>query len=184
MVAPAYGTLPAGVQVERARYLEIRDKDGFGLVTVLELLSPSNKYTGDDHEQYLRKRLEVLHSRTHLVEVDLLRGGGRMPLDGLPDCDYCALVSRIAERPRVGVWAWRLRDPIPPIPIPLRDGDADVTLDLQLALTTTYERGYFRVKVAYDRPCRPALRDDDQSWADELIRAAAGRAAKNGLSSH
>ena len=172
VVAPAYGTLPAGVQVERARYLEIRDKDGFGLVTVLELLSPSNKYTGDDNEQYLRKRLEVLHSRTHLVEVDLLRGGGRMPLDGLPDCDYCALVSRIAERPRVGVWAWRLRDPIPPIPIPLRDGDADVTLDLKAVIDQIYDGGRYGSYI-YSRLPEPRLSPDDAAWAATFVPTTA-----------
>ncbi len=167
VAAPAYGTLPVGVQVERARFLEIRDKEGFGLVTVIELLSPSNKYAGDDHEQYLQKRWEVLRSRTHFVELDLLRGGGRMPLDGLPDCDYCAIVSRVEERPRVGIWSWRLRDAIPPVPIPLREGDADVFLDIKAVMDQVYDGGRYG-KYIYSGPPEPRLAPDDMAWAAQF----------------
>ena len=41
-------------------------------MTVIELLSPTNKYAGPHREQYLGKRKELLQSR-HLVELDLLR---------------------------------------------------------------------------------------------------------------
>jgi hypothetical protein len=170
--APAYGTLPGGVQVERARFLEIRDKDGFGLVTVVELLSPSNKYAGDDHEQYLRKRWEVLRSRTHLVEIDLLRGGGRMPLDGLPDCDYCALVSRAEERPRVGMWPWRLRDPVPSVPIPLHAGDPDAMLDIKAVIDQVYDGGGYGNYI-YSGPPEPRLAPDDAAWAAAFLPATA-----------
>src|SRR5271157_4366954 len=63
--------LPA-VDVERQRYIEIRDRRNRSLVTVIELLSPSNKRSGPDREQYLTKRVEILASPTHLVEIDLL----------------------------------------------------------------------------------------------------------------
>src|SRR5208337_4659432 len=74
--------------VERVPFLEIRDRVGRELITVVELLSPSNKRPGDDREQYLTKRRELLRSRAHLVEIDLLRGGAAMPLKNRPDCDY------------------------------------------------------------------------------------------------
>lgn len=174
VVAPAYGTLPVGIQVERARFLEIRDKEGFGLVTVIELLSPSNKYAGDDHEQYLRKRWEVLRSRTHFVELDLLRGGGRMPLDGIPECDYCALVCRVEERPRVGIWSWHLRDPIPSVPIPLREGDADVLLDIKVVLDQVYDGGRY-ANYVYAGPPEPRLSPDDTAWAAQFLPAVGER---------
>ena len=172
VAAPAYGTLPAGGQVERARFLEIRDRRGFKVVTVLELLSPSNKYAGDDHEQYLRKRWEVLRSRTHFVEIDLLRGAGRMPLDGLPECDYCALVSRVEERPRVGIWAWKLRDPIPPVPIPLLEGDADVMLDTKAVIDQVYDGGRYGNYIYSDLP-EPRLSPDDAAWAATFVPTTA-----------
>src|SRR5262249_16412362 len=151
-----------------ARFLEIRDKDGFGLVTVIELLSPSNKYAGDDHEQYLQKRWEILRSRTHLVEVDMLRGGGRMPLDGLQECDYCAFVSRVEERPRVGIWSWRLRDAIPNIPIPLHEGDPDLLLDVKAVIDQVYDGGRFGNYISSGLP-EPRLKPDDAAWAAQFI---------------
>jgi len=65
--------VPLSVDVERHTFLEIRDCDNRQLVTVLELLSPSNKRPGPDREQYLAKRQQLLASSVHLVELDLLR---------------------------------------------------------------------------------------------------------------
>ena len=48
--------------IERVPFLEIRDRLGRELITVVGLLSPSNKRSGDDREQYLAKRREVLLS--------------------------------------------------------------------------------------------------------------------------
>jgi hypothetical protein len=90
--APAKVRLPA-VEVQRLSFIEIRDRDGWQRVTVIELLSPANKYAGPDREQYLAKRRELLASPVHFVEIDLLRGGPRMPMQDLPECDYCVLVS-------------------------------------------------------------------------------------------
>src|SRR5262249_49705077 len=118
--APAYGRLPDSVDVERHAFLEVRDRQSRELVTVLELLSPANKYQRPDRETYLAKRRHFLASPVHLVEIDLLRGGPRMPIEDLPDCDYCVMVSRSQERPRVGLWPIRLRERLPVIPIPLR----------------------------------------------------------------
>ncbi len=81
-------------------------------MTVIELLSPTNKYAGPDREQYLVKRRELLASPVHFVEIDLLRGGPRMPMQDLPECDYCVLVSRVETRLDAGLWPIRLREPI------------------------------------------------------------------------
>ena len=99
---PADRRFGDAVDTERVQYLVIRDREGRDLVTVIELLSAANKYAGPDREQYLGKRNEILRSRAPLVEIDLLRGGPRMPPDDLPTCDYCAVVSRVEERPRAG----------------------------------------------------------------------------------
>lgn len=72
-------TLPS-LDRERVPFVEIRDRESRRLVTVIELLSPSNKRPGGDREQYLAKRSDLLASPTHLVEIDLIRGGRRMPM--------------------------------------------------------------------------------------------------------
>jgi hypothetical protein len=114
--APVQVTIADAVEIERIGHLTIRDRDGNDLICVIELLSPTNKYAGPDREQYLGKRREFLRSRAHFVEIDLLRGGPRMPPEELPTCDYCAIVSRVESRPKAGVWPWRLRIPCPQSP--------------------------------------------------------------------
>ncbi len=73
-------------------FIEIRDSEDRNLITVIELLSPANKQSGSDREQYLAKRRLLLSGNVHLVEIDLLRGGTRMPVEGLSDCQYCVMV--------------------------------------------------------------------------------------------
>src|SRR5258708_6225853 len=101
LVAPAEVGVPA-VDYETLPFLEIRDRDSRELVTVVELLSPSNKYAGPDREQYLAKARKLQRSWVHFVEIDLLRGGPRMPWLDMPPCDYCAVVSRYERRPPAG----------------------------------------------------------------------------------
>ena len=84
--------------LERIPFLEIRDREQRELITVIELLSPSNKRPGSDREQYLGKRREYLHSAAHLVEIDLLRGWKPMPALGRPECDYSIMVSQAEKR--------------------------------------------------------------------------------------
>lgn len=108
--APFHGRIPVAVDVEKLSFVEIRDRRDRQLVTVLELLSPPNKRPGPDREQYLAKRRQLLAGNVHLVEIDLLRGGPRMPVEDLPDCDYCIVVSRVEKRPDVGIWPIRLRE--------------------------------------------------------------------------
>jgi uncharacterized protein DUF4058 len=74
------------VDRERLSYVEIRGRRDRELVTVVELLSPANKYAGPDREQYLAKRMELPNGPVHLVEIDLLRGGPPLPAPGRPDC--------------------------------------------------------------------------------------------------
>ncbi len=51
------------------------------LVTTIEVLSPSNKRPGTEGwDLYQRKRQSLLLGDTNLVEIDLLRGGTRMPM--------------------------------------------------------------------------------------------------------
>ena len=59
-------------------FLEIRRRRGkeVRLVAVIEILSPSNKKVGHaSRDVYIDKQRKVLGSDTHLIEIDLLRGG-------------------------------------------------------------------------------------------------------------
>jgi hypothetical protein len=169
--APVYAQIPPAVDVERSSFLELRDRQSRELITVIELLSPSNKRIGPDREQYIAKRRQLLASGVHLVEIDLLRGGTRMPMEDLPQCDYYAMVSRAEERPKVGVWPVRLRDPLPKIPIPLRGDNPPANLDLQAALHHIYDAAGYQYYVYQGRP-NPLLHPDDAAWAAQFVPAS------------
>jgi hypothetical protein len=169
--APAIGRVPLVVDVERHTYLEIRDRGNRQLVTVLELLSPSNKRPGPDREQYLAKRQQLLTSSVHLVELDLLRGGQRLPMENLPPCDYCVMVSRYEDPPNVGLWPLGLRDKLPTIPIPLLAQERAV-LDLQSALHRVYDAAGYEDHIYANEPS-PPLQGADAEWARRLIASVA-----------
>src|ERR1700722_14994612 len=83
--APATVFVQDGVDEVPQRFLEIRDRQTRQVITVLELLSPSNKDPNGDREQYWKK-IRLLLSRTGvgMVEIDLLRGGSRLPWKEMP----------------------------------------------------------------------------------------------------
>jgi hypothetical protein len=163
--APVRVHLPWPV-IEEQAFLEIRDRSSRELVTVLELISPTNK--GRHRDQYLFKRDRILVSTAHLVEIDLLRGGEPLPAPDRPECDYSVLVSRAEIRPEAEYWPIRLREPLPMVPIPLRGPDRDAVIDLQSLLHAVYDAGRYANYIYEARPS-PPLRPEDEAWASELL---------------
>lgn len=152
----------------RETRIEILHRPERSLVAVLEVLSPTNK-TGDGFQQYRAKRKTVLMQKVHLVELDLLVGGDRLPLlRPLPLADYYAFVSRSDNRPNCEVYAWTIHEPLPTIPIPLRAPDPDILLDLGKVFQKTFARGRYARSLAYgQRPAAP-LNDSAAQWAATL----------------
>jgi hypothetical protein len=139
------------------RHIEILHRPDHTLVAVLELLSPANKENPGRH-LYLDKRNGLIPHPVHLVELDLLLKGQRLPLEEeLPPGDYYALVSRWDRRPECDVYAWTLRDPLPALPIPLLPPDADVWFDLAAVFAQTYQRGRYARSIDYAVPPAVAL---------------------------
>jgi Protein of unknown function (DUF4058) len=167
VAAPVELSLP-NVEVEKHSSLEIRDRRSRRLVTVLELLSPTNKASGPDRDEYIAKRGSLLIRSTHLVEIDLRRGGERPYPPKLPKCDYYVLVSRDQDRPKVGVWPLGLRDRLPVIPIPLTPPDADVLLDLQALLDRVYDAADYG-KYVYGEVPDPPLSAEEAAWARQFV---------------
>jgi hypothetical protein len=134
---------------EEESAIYIREAGTEQLVTVIEILSYSNKTAGvAKRARYLLKRHEMLNSGVHLVEIDLLRWGQR-PIQTLPDQPYHILVSRADERPHTKVWSFSFSDPIPTTPIPLIGPDEYVPLPLQTTLETIYSARNFRRRLDY-----------------------------------
>jgi hypothetical protein len=167
--APAQVQIPVQ-DVLRVPFIEIRDRLGRELITVLELLSPSNKRSGPDREQYLAKRGQLLKRGAHFVEIDLLRGGRPMPLRDRPRCDYSVLVSRATARPWAGFRPVRLRQRLPVIPIPLAPQDPNARIDLQEILHHVYDATGYEDFIYAGRP-DPPLSSRDAAWARKFLPA-------------
>lgn len=151
--------------------VEIRDVAHRQLVTAIEILSPANK-RGVGRRKYLAKRRRLLLSAAHLLEIDLLRLGQRLPMrDALPPVPYFVCVSRAELRPAVDVWPITLREALPKVPVPLLADDPDVELDLQRAFTTIYDALGYDLAVNYSNPPEVPLAAEDVTWAEEQIRS-------------
>jgi hypothetical protein len=171
-VAPNVLTLPMPER-KREAFLTIRDRETMEVITIIEVLSPGNKRPGSDgRQEYLSKRETVLQSATHLVELDLLREGERLPtVEPLPSADYYAFVCRGYRRPKAEVYVWTLRHRLPPIPVPLAGNDPDVVLDLQAIFNAVYDRAGYDYSLDYCSPVEPPLRDTDAAWARQVLGA-------------
>jgi hypothetical protein len=157
-------------EIHEAR-LEVIDTNQHTVVTVIELLSPTNKIMGSrGRASYEQKRREVMTSSSHFVEIDLLRSGDHLHTrELLPAGDYFIHVSRKDRRPKGYVWPILLPQRLPVIGIPLKEGDGDVELDLQSVLATAYDRAAYDLLVDYRQEPTPPLTAESAVWANELL---------------
>jgi Protein of unknown function (DUF4058) len=162
---------------ERQGFIEIIDiKSGRKVVTVIEVLSPSNKAPGPGRDLYVKKQEELKAGRVSLVEIDLLRGGKHVltaPFDRLPEghrTPYAVCVRRGWRPSPIEFYRVALRDRLPAIAIPLRQSDTDVALDLQALIDQAYEDGRYGDDIDYREDADPPLAPDDARWADALLR--------------
>ncbi len=160
--------------------VEVRETDTLRLVTAIEMLSPVNKRPSHEaYHDYQRKRRALLRSTTHLLEIDLLRGGERAPLARpVPRAPYYVILSRVNRRPYVEVWPIQLWEKLPVLPVPLLEPDPDATLDLGAVVAAVYDRGAYARLIDYHRsPPPPALSDTETIWLDTHLQTQKVREA-------
>jgi hypothetical protein len=161
-------------------YIEIRERGGGKVITVIELLSPVNKGGGEGQKLYLQQQRELLQSATNLVEIDLVRSGQRVlafPEHRIPPhcrneslvCVRCAWAERARE-----LYVLPLRERLLAIPIPLRQSDRPVPLDLQALMDQCYRNGRYD-DIDYAEPPIPPLSTEDAAWAEALHQASGKR---------
>ncbi len=158
---------------EIERWLEIRDVAG-RLITVIELLSPSNKLESTDRDRYLAKRRAFIGGAS-VVEIDLVRRGAwllpqavQSVLRQAAAC-YGVCVFRASRPGEHEVYPIRLRDKLPNVGIPLRPTDADVVCELQPLIDQCHERGRYHL-LDYRLPLDPPLAPEDATWAGQRLR--------------
>ena len=160
------------------RWLEIRDVDNH-LVTVIEVLSPSNKTLHASISMAVRHE-QLIESGVNVVEIDLIRGGRSTLADVLNpnsydpgvQTTYLIVVGKAHCVDERQVYYCPLRERVPAFAIPLRKTDEAVPLDLQPLIDRCYQTGrYWQLS---QRPLPPpGLSVEEQSWIDQH-RVAAG----------
>ena len=174
-IRPQQVRLPMPIEVKE-RYLEVREVGTHAVITAIELLSPKNKRNGEGRTAYEKKRLRILGSASHLVEIDLLRGNAPMPMSGAAgQSDYRIVASRATTRPLADLYGFRLTEPIPGFGLPLKAEDEEIQVELQQILFEVYERGSYGFRIDYRQPVPPPkLSSMDQAWADEILAFVRG----------
>lgn len=155
----------------RERFLEIREQGADRLITVIEVLSPSNKHAGQGRISYEAKRNTIFASATHLVEIDLLRSGEPLPVYPALKSDYRILISRSWERPHSFLYTFDLTDPIPDVPIPLQRGEDEPILALNPLLRQIYADVRYDLRIDYTSdPPQPALTPETAEWLKQVLQ--------------
>jgi hypothetical protein len=169
-------------------FIEVREVGSEArVVTVLEVLSPSNKKPGDAQEQYLRKQAELLQARVNLVEIDLLRAGDwivALPEDALEPSlrtPYRVVVRRGWQPLQADYYPISLAQRLPTIRVPLRVDDLQIALDLQPLLDQCYaDAGYDDIDYHVDPV--PPLPPREARWAAQVLRRSGHRPRRKGKS--
>ncbi|MBY0460290.1 MAG: DUF4058 family protein [Gemmataceae bacterium] len=158
-------------------YLEIVSAKGRRPVTVVEVISLSNKRAGEDgRKTYQDKQKEYALGGVHLVEIDLLRRGPHVTATPLRELqrrlgafDYHVSVvgGVVPSHFAAGI---KLTDRLPAFAIPLDPGVPPVAVDLQPLLDRCYDSGRYAALVTYRDPCDPPLTAEQQAWAEGVLR--------------
>ncbi len=163
---------------QRELSVEIRTGGDERLVTSIEVLSLSNKSPGESRRELsIRKQKEILESRVHLVEIDLLRGGEHstaVPLNRAQRktgrFDYHVCIHRFDNLKDYVVYPIMLPSRLPKIGIPLLPGDADVIIDLQSIFDRCYDAALYARRVRYyEKSPVPALTETQERWVKERL---------------
>jgi len=155
------------------RYLEVRKPRSGEIVTVIEILSPKNKRSGEGRAAYLQKRRQVFHSQTHLVEIDLLRRGQPMPVvwpGKKIKSHYRILVSRWDQRPQSTLYPFTVREAMPRFRLPLLPGDDEPIVDLSKLLHDIYDRAGYDLVIDYKASPIPRFTGEDAEWVDKHLK--------------
>jgi len=160
----------------KLRHLEIVDSREH-VITVIEVLSPSNKEGAESRHDWSLKRVNYLRGGINLVELDLLRSGGWVlperhllrPAPATGRVCYHACVTRPPRVNRHEFYSVPLRQRLPIIRIPLRRTDPDVALDLQSLIDQCYERGHYATQIRYEKPPHQALPEEEAAWVRGIL---------------
>jgi hypothetical protein len=149
------------------------------LVCSVEILSPTNKTSGEKGQRlYKRKQRELLVRKVHLVEIDLLRAGEHTTAVALDwakaktgEFNYHVCVRRFNRFEKFDVYPILMQQALPTIAIPLLPGDGDIAVDLQSIFQRAYDAGPFRREIDYRTDkVDPPLTSKQETWVRGVLR--------------
>jgi hypothetical protein len=154
-------------------FIEVRQRSDGRLVTLVDVVSPSNKTTDAGRLAYLTKRGEAKAGGANLVEIDLVLQG-QPTLDysreGLPEWDYAVTVTRATHAEKHEIYSSTLQKRLPRFRLPLAADDRDTVLDLHASFTRCYDQAGFGAQIDYQRDPPGRLVDEDRQWVHDLLR--------------
>lgn len=167
---------------ESESYIDVVAFPSHEVVTRIEILTESQK-SGEGFDRYLAERRALAGRGIHLVEIDLLLGGERLPIrTSLPHHDFYAVLSHGDLRGKLEFYPWSIRAELPTVPVQLTNSESllggymssktQALLDLSTAFRTTYDRGRYDRSLRYDLPVPECLAEDDRMWVIERLRAS------------
>ena len=153
-------------------FIEIRQRSDDRLITVIDIVSPTNKVTAQGRSAYLDKRREARSQNANIVEIDLVLQGKPMldySRETLPDGDYVISVTRNIQPDRFEIYTSTLQKRLPRFRMPLASDERDMVFDLHSAFTRCYDQGGFAERIDYRTDPRTHLEEDDRLWLRELL---------------
>lgn len=157
-------------------FIKITDATSDKVVTVIEILSLTNKLSGEGQQLYRQKQKELNAAGISLVEIDLLRSGGHVlnvPSRRISEAyrtPYRVCVRRGWRPRRVEFYRAPIEKRLPKVQIPLRETDQDVPLDLQSLIELCYRNGRYD-RTDYTVEPDPPFDAATAAWANELLTA-------------
>jgi hypothetical protein len=156
----------------REDYVEIRQRSDNRLITLVDVVSPTNKVNRQGRAAYLEKRREGRAAGANLVEIDLVLQGQptlEYSRDGLPEWDYAVTVTRSTQPDRYEIYTTTLQKRLPRFRLPLAPDDRDTVVDLHVTFARCFDQGAFVGKIDYSRDPVTTLSDDKRRWLHDLL---------------
>jgi hypothetical protein len=162
----------------REDFIEVRQRTDGKLVTLLDVVSPTNRTTPPGRQAYLDTRKDARTGGANIVEIDLVLQGQPMldySRENLPEWDYAVTVTRASQPERHEIYTATIQKRLPRFRLPLASDDRDTVLDLHTAFSRCYDQVGFSTRIDYKREPTTRLNDIHRAWMAQLLREAKQR---------
>lgn len=158
-------------------FLEIRHRKDSRLLTLIEVVSPTNKTTPEGRQAYEVRRQDARNRGASLLEIDLTLQGRpiiSLPSAYVPTGLFTTVTTRSLHPDRPEIYAIGLEKPLPRLRVPLANDDRDAIVDLQVAVSKAYDSGEVAKHINY-------AEDPPLAWSDDVRQQVDAYLKKHGV---